>query len=91
MWEDNNGALQLATNPNKVSIRTKHLVVKYHFFRHHIATNGEIRVLKVDTTEQIADIFTKGLPVDTFTYLAGKLMGWHHNDLQRLPPGTTEH
>ena len=91
VWEDNNGALQLATNPHKVSIQTKHLAVKYHFFWHHIATNGEIRVLKVDTTEQIADIFTKGLPADTFTYLAGKLMGWHHNDLQRLPPGTTEH
>jgi len=82
VWEDNNGTLHLTTNPNTVSIQTKHLAVKYHFFWHHIVTSGKIRVLKVNTMEQIADIFTKGLPVDTFTYLAGKLIGWHHNDLQ---------
>jgi len=82
VWEDNNGTLQLATNPNKVSIQTKHLAVKYHFFQHHIESIGKIWVLKVNTTEQIADIFTKGLLSDTFTYLVGKLMGWHHNNLQ---------
>jgi len=32
VWGDNNGALALATNPTKISMRTKHMVIKYHFF-----------------------------------------------------------
>ena len=32
VWEDNNGALKLATNPTKISVRTKHMAIKYHFF-----------------------------------------------------------
>ena len=35
VFEDNNGALQLAKAPN-ISPRTKHIVVKYHFFRDKI-------------------------------------------------------
>jgi len=32
VWEDNNSALRLATNLNKISLCTKHLAIKYHFF-----------------------------------------------------------
>ncbi len=32
VWEDNNGALVLATNPTKISVHTKHMAIKYHFF-----------------------------------------------------------
>jgi len=83
VWEDNNGALKLATNPTKVSIHTKHLAIKYHFFCHHLG--DDITILKVDTTEQLADIFTKGLPSDTFWILASKLMGWDTSNLSREP------
>jgi hypothetical protein len=86
VWEDNNGALKLAANTSKVSLRTKHIAIKYHHFRQHVGT--DIEVLKVDTTEQIADIFTKGLPADTHLKLASKLMGWS-GDLTRTPAEVT--
>jgi len=86
VWEDNNGALAIATNPTKISARTKHLAIKYHFFRQFIG--DDIQVLKVDTKEQLADMFTKGLPSDTFRVLVYKLMGWDSSDLRRVPTGT---
>ncbi len=86
VWEDNNGALLLANNPTKISVRTKHMAIKYHFFRQFIGDN--IRVLKVDTKEQLADLFTKGLPLDAFRELTSKLMGWDSSNLTRVPHDT---
>jgi hypothetical protein len=85
VWEDNNGAIKLAESGTKVSLRTKHIAVKYHFFREHLSE--QIKVQRVDTDEQIADIFTKGLPAKKFSYLASKLMGWDSQDDKfRNPP-----
>ena len=36
-----------------------------------------LSVMKIDTVEQLGDIFTKGLPRATFEYLRNKLMGWY--------------
>jgi len=83
VWEDNNGAIALASNPMKFSARTKHMAIKYHFFRQHLG--ADISVLKVDTKEQLADLFTKGLPLDAFRHLTNKLMGWDSSDLLRVP------
>ena len=83
VWEDNNGALALATNPTKISVRTKHMAIKYHFFRQFIG--DEICVLKVGTKEQLADLFTKGLLLDSFRALTNKLMGWDSSDFLRVP------
>ncbi len=76
-------ALKIATNPMKVSACTKHLAIKYHFFCHHLGNN--ITILKVDMTEQLADLFTKGLPSKTFWILASKLMGWDPSNLSQEP------
>jgi hypothetical protein len=35
-----------------------------------------IRLVKIDTIEQLGDIFITGLPRATFEYLRKKLMGW---------------
>ncbi len=75
VFEDNNGALSLATAP-KMSPRTKHIAVKYHFFRSHIGREKGIEIIKIDTKEQKADIFTKGLVADQFQALRKLLMGW---------------
>jgi hypothetical protein len=75
IFEDNNGALGLATSP-KMTPRTKHIAVKYHFFKDHIGEEKGIRIVKVDTEFQKADIFTKGLPLDDFERIRGLLMGW---------------
>jgi len=64
----------LAKATNKITFRTKHIAIKYHFFREHL--NEEIQVQKVDTTNQLADIFTKGLAAPQFHHLAAWLMGW---------------
>jgi hypothetical protein len=75
VFEDNNGALSLATSP-KISPRTKHIAVKYHHFRSKIGPDKGIIISRIDTTEQKADIFTKGLGVTQFIHLRRLLMGW---------------
>ena len=74
VWEDNNGALSLAQN-QKFSPRTKHIAIKYHHFREHVA-KGTISIHAIDTKEQTADIFTKPLDENLFKYLRSKLCGW---------------
>jgi hypothetical protein len=85
VFEDNNGALGLATAP-KLTPRTKHIAVRYHWFKSKIGPgpseddpNGKgegILISKVDTRNQKADIFTKGLPEETFVHIRKLLMGW---------------
>ncbi len=81
VFEDNNGALGLALAP-RLTPRTKHIAVKYHFFKSHIGDEDDsgiekgIFIRKIASEEQKADIFTKGLPFDTFKVIRGLLMGW---------------
>jgi hypothetical protein len=74
LFEDNNGALNLAAAP-RYRPRTKHIAIKYHHFREHIK-NGTVTVSAIDTKDQIADQFTKGLQVSIFKFLRTKLLGW---------------
>jgi hypothetical protein len=60
IFEDNNGALGLAQAP-KLTPRTKHIGVKYHWFKSHISPEEGIVIKKVESEFQKADIFTKGL------------------------------
>ena len=55
--------------------RSKHYHIKTVWFREEIVKRG-IKLLKIDTVEQLGDIFTKGLGKATFEYLRKKLMGW---------------
>ena len=75
VFEDNMGALGLATSP-KITPRTKHIAVKYHFFRSKIGKDKGILIEHVSSAEQMADQFTKGLPPQTFLYLRKKTQGW---------------
>ena len=74
VWEDNNSCIRVAESP-KFTPRTKHIVLKYHHFRHFVL-NGTVNIKPIDTTEQLADIFTKPLPERQFVYLRNKLCGW---------------
>jgi hypothetical protein len=78
VFEDNKGAIAVATAPAMTS-RTKHINVKYHFFKSHIGEDKGIVIEHIGTEEQIADIFTKGLCARLFVKLRDKLMGssWH--------------
>ena len=74
VFEDNNGALILATAP-KMTPRSKHIAVPYHFFREHVK-NGTIQIFKVASDQNKADLFTKGLDKIKFQSLRTLLMGW---------------
>ncbi len=52
---DNQGAIAIARNPEKFS-RTKHIEIKYHFLRQHVAS-GQIKLNYCPTEEMIADMF----------------------------------
>jgi hypothetical protein len=75
VFEDNNGALGLALSP-RITPRTKYIGVKYHFFREHIGVDKGITIHKIESAEQKADIFTKGLPEATFRAIRKLLCGW---------------
>lgn len=64
VFEDNSGALELARLP-KLRPRTKHINVCYHHFREHVR-KGLIKIFPIDTDKQIADVFTKALPQNSF-------------------------
>ena len=74
MYEDNQVCLKFATIP-KISPRTKHVAVSYHFFRTKMR-ELEIQVVVIGTDNQLANQFTKGLHVDKFVGFRKYLMAW---------------
>ena len=68
------GALTLANVP-KLTPRSKHIAIPYHFFREFIRKK-EAEVVHVETENQSADMLTKGLVQVKFESLREKLMGW---------------
>ena len=74
--EDNAGALILAQKlPPEYTPCSKHYHTKTIWFHEEIVKR-RILLLKIETIEQLGDLFTKGLPRLTFEYLRKKLMGW---------------
>ncbi|XP_021826915.1 uncharacterized protein LOC110767631 [Prunus avium] len=69
---DNLSATYMATNPVFYA-RTKHVALDYHFVRERVAS-GSHRVSFIPSVDQLADVFTKGLPTDRFTRLVSKLV-----------------
>jgi Reverse transcriptase (RNA-dependent DNA polymerase) len=74
-FEDNNGALGLVLTP-RMTPHTKHIAVKYHFFKSMIGEDKGIIIRRVDSALQKADIFMKGLTQETFESIQKLLMGW---------------
>nr|GEX22402.1 hypothetical protein [Tanacetum cinerariifolium] len=64
-------AIAISCNPGQ-HFRTKHIAVRYHFIKEHVE-KGTIEMYFVKTDYQLADIFTKTLPVDRFNYLVRRL------------------
>ena len=74
LFEDNVGAETLAKAP-KMNARTKHIALKYHHFRSAVRKKI-LRITRVDTKDQQADIFTKPVPLTTLEPLRKEIMGW---------------
>ncbi|GJV01784.1 retrovirus-related pol polyprotein from transposon TNT 1-94 [Tanacetum coccineum] len=68
---DSKSAIAISCNPVQHS-RTKHIAVRYHFIKEHVE-KGMIELYFVKTDYQLADLFTKALPVDRFNYLVRRL------------------
>ena len=75
VFEDNQGCLSLVNVP-KMSPRNKYIALKYHFFCSHIGESQGIVAKYINTLEQKADIFTKGLPHEQFETIRKLLIGW---------------
>ena len=76
-WQSNgmpNSRLQ--AKAVKMTPRTKHIAVKYFFFKSHIGEGTGIELVKVDTLLQKADIFTKGMAPEKFVTMRMLLCGW---------------
>jgi len=71
IWCDNLGATYLSANPI-FHARTKYVEVDYHFVRDRVARK-EIQICFVPSRDQLADVFTKPLPVASFTAFRFKL------------------
>ena len=76
--EDNSDTIVLAKlEPPRMTPRSKHYATKYHWFRERVCSpDSGIQVLKIDTKNQLGDIFTKSLGRTQFEYLRRILMGW---------------
>jgi len=68
---DNTSAISISINPVMHS-KTEHIPIKYHFLREQVLEKM-VKLEYVPLKEQVADIFTKPLPWESFEYLRQKL------------------
>lgn len=68
---DSQSAIALAKNAVHHE-RTKHIKKRFHYIRDAI-TDGDVKVLKISTVHNLADILTKVVPVNKFLSALKKL------------------
>ena len=73
-WEDNASYIAAAES-KKPPLRTKHIALKYHFFREAIARRDAV-MSDVDAHHQLADILDKPIDDKQFFTLMKSLIGW---------------
>ena len=76
LFEDNTSCITIAEG-KKFSPRTKHISLKYHWFRSFLSgPNKLLEIQYVNTKEQVADILTKPIDKELFESLRKKSNGW---------------
>ncbi len=60
VYEDNTACIEWGNNVISGWERAKHIDIRKHF-AHEVIQNGEMRLVRVPTSSQLADILTKGL------------------------------
>ena len=74
IFEDNHACIEISKSP-RMRPRTKHIALKYHHFRSFVQ-DKTVSIQYVETSLQIADIFTKPLDEPLFKHLRRKTNGW---------------
>lgn len=71
LYMDNKSAIDISHSFEN-SKRTKHIDIRFHFIKDFVL-NGKAKVQYVDSKNNIADIFTKSLSFESFSFLRTKL------------------
>jgi hypothetical protein len=74
MLEDNQSCIHLSKNPGDFA-KSKHIDTRYHFVREQVE-KGTIILQKIDTKENLADMFTKPLDRTQFSLIASNIMSY---------------
>jgi hypothetical protein len=64
VFEDNDACLQFAQMP-QLTPQTKHIGIPYHWFHSYVDLR-QVTIVRIDSANQLADQFTKGLPTPAF-------------------------
>jgi hypothetical protein len=73
LMEDSQPAIN-AQRKNVSQSRFRHIKIKYHYIR-QLISEGWCKLVKINTKDQIADIATKILPIDTVKYFSKIVLG----------------
>ena len=65
VYEDNTACIEWGNHVIGGRERAKHIDIRKHF-AHEVIQNREMRLIKVDTSKQLADVFTKALAFPRF-------------------------
>ena len=68
---DNSSAIKLSKNP-VLHGRSKHIDVRFHFLR-ELTRDGVVELVYCNTQEQVADIMTKPIKLESFLKLRDRL------------------
>ena len=88
LYLDNAAAELLITNPS-LHERMKQIDMKFHYVREKYQ-EGEIRIQHVSTTDQLANIFTKILPICKFVSLRSRIGMKLKIPARKSPSGSVE-
>ena len=73
IYEDNNGAIVMKTTP-RMNPTSNHIDIKHNWFRQNVGREFMIR--KIESENQKAEIFTKGLQHEIFLRIRKFLCRW---------------
>ena len=71
LWNDNASAIALSKNPVSHD-KSKHIAMRHHFIREKVLDNI-VSLSHVPSAENLADMLTKSLPVESFGRLCDQL------------------
>lgn len=74
IYEDN-AFCNVITTTDSTRPRTKHIALKWHHFKDQIKA-GYIKVIKINSQDNCASIFTKSLTGQNHCYFRELIMGW---------------